>query len=506
MDSWPSPPGPNPQRGGEFQRQRGTRWALVAAAMLCAEPETTAHAQSTALTHIQSAKRAETSARRLAVGNLVGHGGPIKAIRVDQVSGRALTGSFDYTMMLWDISSEPPRRLLRLDDHGGAVNAVAFVPGSDRALAAGDDGKVAVWDLAAGKLLHRFEGHQAKVVGLAVSANGRWAASASWDRTARVWDLEGLQPGPVLEGHKGPVNAVAFLGDAAHVATASVDGTISLYRRNDGSLVRPLYKHGWGVNVLERIGDRLLFGALNGTTGILDVTSGTVTELQAGERPMLSLDVIEKPGLIASGDGSGTIRVYRADDGLPIEAYQNPYGPVWALAFVAGGAGMYYGGLDDFATLWQVAPRAAFEPVQGEFPRRFQIGRATGSDDLLAEGELQFARKCSICHTLGHDGRNRAGPTLHNIFGRRIATLPGYPYSDSLKKLDIVWSEETVAKLFELGPDVLTPGSKMPLQKMTDTRQRAALIAFLKATAHDQPAVDGSRATPQNSETMGEKR
>jgi cytochrome c len=78
------------------------------------------------------------------------------------------------------------------------------------------------------------------------------------------------------------------------------------------------------------------------------------------------------------------------------------------------------------------------------------------------------------------DGANRAGPSLHGIFGRRIATLPGYTYSPPLQSLDIVWSAETVAKLFELGPDVLTPGSKMPLQKITDKSQRDALIAYLK--------------------------
>ena len=142
---------------------------------------------------------------------------------------------------------------------------------------------------------------------------------------------------------------------------------------------------------------------------------------------------------------------------------------------------MYLGGLDDFATLWQVAPRAPFEQADSDFPRRFQVAGKPAS--VVEEGELQFARKCSVCHTLTPDGANRAGPTLHNIFGRRIATLPGYTYSPPLKGLDLIWTEETVAKLFELGPDVVTPGSKMPLQKITDKGQRDALIAYLKVAA-----------------------
>ena len=61
-------------------------------------------------------------------------------------------------------------------------------------------------------------------------------------------------------------------------------------------------------------------------------------------------------------------------------------------------------------------------------------------------------RGCVACHTLSADEGNRAGPTLAGIFGRRIASLPGYNFSEALKKLDIVWTPATVAKLFEVGP------------------------------------------------------
>jgi len=60
------------------------------------------------------------------------------------------------------------------------------------------------------------------------------------------------------------------------------------------------------------------------------------------------------------------------------------------------------------------------------------------------------------------DEGNRAGRTLAGIFGRRIATLPGYKFSEALAKLDIVWTPETVSKLFEIGPMAYTPGTKMP--------------------------------------------
>lgn len=442
--------------------------------------------------------RAETreeqkSERARQNGNLVGHGGPIKAIAVDAPDARVATGSFDYAVMIWDVSGETPKILHRFDQHDGAVNAVAFVPNSTRVLAAGDDGALSVWDIATGARVHRFEGHSAKINHVAVSQDGRFAVTSSWDRTARVWDLSTLSAGPILEGHGGPVNAAQFSDDGAHVYTAGYDGVLRLFGRVDGKLERPLHKHGWGLNVLVRVpgSERLVMGALNGGVIAVDGTSGDIlNELAEFERPVLSMAIVEKPGLLAVGAGDGNVRVVRLADWQEIESYQNPFGPVWALAFAPDATALYYGGLDDFVTRWQIRPRATYEAVESPYPRRFQV--SGDPDDPIAQGALQFARKCSVCHTVKPDGRNRAGPTLYKIFGRRIASLPGYPYSKGLHELDIVWTEETVSKLFEQGPENFTPGSKMPLQKMTDPQQRAALIAFLKAAT--EPGFDDGPA------------
>src|SRR4029077_2783080 len=83
------------------------------------------------------------------------------------------------------------------------------------------------------------------------------------------------------------------------------------------------------------------------------------------------------------------------------------------------------------------------------------------------------------CHTLSPDEGNKAGPTLSGVFGRRIATLPGYNFSPALKKLDIVWTPETVSKLFEVGPEHYTPGTKMPEQTIGSAEDRKALVEFL---------------------------
>ena len=235
------------------RRVRGGMAATVLALGCMAIPAVVRSQPPAADALAKAERRAAEKQRRAGKGNLIGHGGPVKAVAVDATSGRALTGSFDYAMMAWDIAAEAPRRLHRFDEHNGAINAVAFVPGSKLALAAGDDGALALWDLDQGRLAHRFEGHEGKIVGVAVSADGRWAVSASWDHTARIWDLARREPGPVLAGHQGPVNAVAFSGDGARVYSASADGTIGIWSRADGAYQRPLVRLGWGINALARL-------------------------------------------------------------------------------------------------------------------------------------------------------------------------------------------------------------------------------------------------------------
>ena len=85
-----------------------------------------------------------------------------------------------------------------------------------------------------------------------------------------------------------------------------------------------------------------------------------------------------------------------------------------------------------------------------------------------------------MCHTISPNGRNKAGPTLYGVFGRRAGSVAGYKYSDGLKRSGVVWNEETIDALFDQGPDVYTPGSKMPLQRMPNAEDRAELIAYLK--------------------------
>ena len=148
---------------------------------------------------------------------------------------------------------------------------------------------------------------------------------------------------------------------------------------------------------------------------------------------------------------------------------------MWSVAFFPDSRTLLTGGADRTLRRWNAE---SGEPIDA-------LVAGAPDDPLAAYGDdpgARVFRACVACHTLTPDEGNKAGPTLWHIFGRRIATLPGYNFSPALKRLDIVWTPETVAKLFEIGPAHYTPGTKMPEQTIGSAADRKALVEFLEKT------------------------
>ena len=151
--------------------------------------------------------------------------------------------------------------------------------------------------------------------------------------------------------------------------------------------------------------------------------------------------------------------------------------PVWSVAFMPDGVTLLTGGADATIRRWNAQTG---NPVGSPQPGAPGDPLATYAGDHGAE----VFRACIACHTLSEKDGPRAGPTLAGLFGRKIASLPGYRFSEALKTMNIVWTPETVSKLFEIGPNTYTPGTKMPEQRIGSPEDRKALTDFLgRATA-----------------------
>jgi cytochrome c len=411
-----------------------------------------------------------------------GHGGPVRALAVSPDGKTALSGSFDQSSILWDIDKGVAAQVLRF--HDGAVNAAAALS-DGRFLTGGEDGRIAVWRAGGTAPAQVFEAHKGPIAGLAVSRDGALVGSASWDGTVRITHLAG-GPARVLEGHQGNVNAVTFLPDG-RIASVGYDATLRLWPKEEGppaviSLPTPL-------NVVAAAADgEIVTAGADGVVRILNSRHEVRAAIEVGPSPIIGLALSLDGTRIAAAAIAGSVAVVDRSQAKVLFSLVGPGLPVWSLAFRPSGKELLTGGSDRLVRRWDM--------TKGEHIGAVAMARP---DDFLAEfkGEpgAELFQACAACHTLTPDGGNRAGPTLHGVFGRRIATVPGYNYSEALKRLDIVWNAETIAKLFEIGPAQYTPGTKMPEQHITNSRDREALVRFLeRATAAEPGAKD--RAPP----------
>jgi hypothetical protein len=164
-----------------------------------------------------------------------GHAGGVLAVALTADGRRAVSGSDDKTLKVWDLESG--RVLQTLESHAGGVWAVALTADGRRAVSGSADKTLKVWDLESGRVLQTLEGHVGQVLAVALTADGRRALSGSADKTLKVWDLESGRVLQTLEGHAGGVRAVALTADGRRAVSGSTDETLKIWDIESGCAI-----------------------------------------------------------------------------------------------------------------------------------------------------------------------------------------------------------------------------------------------------------------------------
>ena len=132
---------------------------------------------------------------------------------------RVLARGRDLALRPWlrpvTVTLTPPGGpLLRtLEGHVNWVHSVVLTADGRRAVSGSRDNTLKVWDLETGQLLRTLKGHADDVRLVTLTVDGRRAVSGSDDKTLKVWDLKTGQLLRTLEGHTDVVRSVALTSD-----------------------------------------------------------------------------------------------------------------------------------------------------------------------------------------------------------------------------------------------------------------------------------------------------
>jgi cytochrome c len=98
---------------------------------------------------------------------------------------------------------------------------------------------------------------------------------------------------------------------------------------------------------------------------------------------------------------------------------------------------------------------------------------------MRAAGEQLFREHCMICHA-PPPGGPQFGPPLAGVVGRPAGSVPGFPYSEALKKSGIVWTEDNLRKWIADNAR-LVPGTRMAHVSLSDPAEQLYVITYLKS-------------------------
>jgi len=252
-----------------------------------------------------------------------GHSKPIYSVTFSPDGRYALSGSFDKTLRLWDLTTA---KELKNFEHPKYVRSVAISPDGRYALSGGGDRVLRYWDLTTGKEVRSFKGHAGSIYSVAFSPNGRYALSGGscgkggkdGDKTMYLWDLVSSKRVRAFRDQPSHryVAAVAFSPDGRYALSGEWDKTVKIWDVATGYKLRTLTGHTAYV-----------------------------------ERATFS----PEGKMVISGGYDKVLRLWNMATGKEIKTFTGHSGKIYSLLFSPDGRYVLSGSTDKTTRLWDTA-------------------------------------------------------------------------------------------------------------------------------------------------------
>ena len=113
-------------------------------------------------------------------------------------------------------------------------------------------------------------------------------------------------------------------------------------------------------------------------------------------------------------------------------------------------------------------------------PEKESAPAKSSADAAAAKGKQITETQCSACHHFDKGGGTLVGPDLYDVYGKKIASVPGYSFSGALKKHTGDWDATNLDEWLK-SPSTFAPGTYMTFPGLPSQSDRDDVIAYLKS-------------------------
>lgn len=296
----------------------------------------------------------------------LGHSDDVNSIAISLDGKYVVSGSDDYTIKIWDVSTGREIRTI-VTKH--KITSVAFSPDGQFVISGSYDQTLKLWNTTTGKLLKTFEAHLDVVNAIVFLPNGKFVLSGSSDKALILWDVQKAQPIRKFIGHSKTITSVAVTFDGKYSLSGSRDNTAVIWDIHSGKKIREFVHSDAVLAVAFSPDGKLAVTACkDGTLKIWDIDSGTLLRTFTNGYSVDRCIAVSPDGkYILSGREDHSLILWDAIVGQVHHTWTEHTGNVNAVAFSPDGKLAFSASHDKTIRSWNIGTNKSQKIFTGHF-------------------------------------------------------------------------------------------------------------------------------------------